>query len=189
MLAHYHAQIWNGAELARAFGVSATTVRRYLDVLADALVVRQLPPWHENISKRQVRSPKVYVADSGILHTLLGIDDRHELERHPKVGASWEGFVLRETIVRLGARREECHFWATHGGAELDLLVIRGTRRLGFEFKRTTTPSLTPSMRIAADDLRLDAVSVVHAGDRTFPLATAVRAVACSRLLQDLEPL
>ena len=189
MLAHYHAQIWNGAELARAFGVSASTVRRYLDVLSDSLVVRQLPPWHENLSKRQVKSPKVYIADSGLLHSLLGIEQREALERHPKVGASWEGFALHELIVRLGARPDECFFWATHAGAEVDLVVMRGTRRLGFEIKRTTTPTFTRSMRIAADDLALDEVTILHAGDRTFPLAEGARAVALSRLLQDLAPL
>lgn len=126
------------AELARAFGVTAATVRRYLDLLTGALVVRQLLPWHENIGKRQVKSPKVYIADSGILHTLFGLESREDLESHPKVGASWEGFVLRELILRLGARPEECFFWATHAGAKLDLLAVRGTRKHGFEIKRTS---------------------------------------------------
>ncbi len=133
MLAHYHGQIWNGAELARAFGVAATTVRRYLDVLSGALFVRQVQPWYENIGKRQVKSPKVYVADSGILHALLGIKTREDLDGHPKVGASWEGFVLIELVLHIGAFPEECFFWATHAGAELDLLIVRGNQRLGFE--------------------------------------------------------
>ena len=131
MLAHYHAQIWNGAELARAFGMSVATVRRYLDTLTAALVLRQLPPWFENLGKRQVKAPKIYVADSGLLHTLLGVETGEDLERHPKVGASWEGFALGEVITRLGARPEQCFFWATHTGAELDLLVVQGAPALG----------------------------------------------------------
>lgn len=178
MLAHYHGQTWNGAELARAFGVAATTVRRYLDLLTGTLVLRQLQPWHENLGKRQVRSPKVYVADSGLLHTLLGIESRADLLTHPKVGASWEGFALMEVIVTLGARPEECYFWATHSGAELDLLVVRGRHRFGVEIKRTTSPLLTRSMRAAQDSLRLDHLFLIHAGDHSFPLADTVDAIA-----------
>jgi len=192
MLAHYHGQLWNGAELARAFGVSGSTVRRYLDLLTGALVLRQLPPWHENVGKRQVRSPKIYVADSGLLHVLLGLDTREAVEGHPKVGASWEGFVLREILTRLGARKEESYFWATHSGAELDLLVMRGEERLGFEIKRTTAPRYTRSARSACEALRLQRLDVVHAGEESFPLAGGdqeVRAVAFRRLFEDLEPL
>ncbi len=189
MLAHYHGQIWNGSELARAFGVAQTTVRRYLDIFTAALVLRQLPPWFENLKKRQVKSPKVYLADSGILHSLLNLETRDDLLRHPKVGASWEGFVLDEIMVRLGARREECFFWATHAGAELDLLVVRGNRRLGLEIKRTSAPSMSRSMRSALSDLGLERLDVVHAGEHTYPLAERVRAVALARLDQDLEPL
>ena len=189
MLSHYHAQTWNGAELARAFGVAHSTVRRYLDALTGALVVRQLPPWHENLGKRQVKSPKVYLADSGLLHTLLGIGTRADLEGHPKIGASWEGFVLKELTRHLGAHAEECWFWATHAGAELDLLVVRGRTRLGFEIKRTTAPRLTPSMRTALTDLRLDRLTVVHAGAHAFPLGDRVRAVPFSQLAGNVEPL
>jgi predicted AAA+ superfamily ATPase len=189
MLAHYHAQVWNGAELARAFGVSAPTVRHYLDTLTAALVLRQLPPWFENLGKRQVKAPKVYIADSGLLHTLLNVQTQADLEGHPKVGASWEGFALGEVITRLGAQPEECFFWATHAGAELDLLVVRGNRRWGFEFKRTVAPRLTRSMHSALADLRLERLEVVHAGDQTFPLADTVRALALGRLLDDLGPL
>lgn len=189
MLAHYHGQTWNGAELARAFGVSESTVRRYLDALTGTFMVRQLRPWSENLGKRQVKAPKVYVADSGILHTLLGIGDRRALAKHPKIGASWEGFVLEQLARRLGAAREECHFWATHQGAELDLLVVRGVRRRGFEIKHSSTPSVSKSMRVAMDDLELDALDVIHAGKHTFPLAPGIRAVAAARLLQDVEPL
>jgi predicted AAA+ superfamily ATPase len=189
MLAHYHAQVWNASEFGRSFGVADTTVRRYLDLLSAALVVRQLPPWHENLGKRQVKSPKVYIADSGILHALLGLTTLPELERHPKVGASWEGFVIGEVIRWLGARREECWSWGTHGGAELDLLVVRGKRRLGFEVKRTSTPGVTRSMTSALKDLRLDRLDVIHAGDSTFPLAPRIRAVAMNRLLEDVPHL
>lgn len=189
MLAHYHGQTWNSSEFARSFGVADTTVRGYLDLLASAFAVRLLPPWHENIAKRQVRAPKMYIADSGLLHSLLNLTTPDDLERHPKVGASWEGFALAETVHHLGARREECWFWATHGGAELDLLVMRGGRRLGFEFKRGSAPRLTPSMRTALADLRLDRLDVIHAGEHTFPLAPRVRAVALSRLLVDVSPM
>jgi hypothetical protein len=189
MLAHYHAQVWNGAEIARAFGIAGTTVRRYLDILTAALVVRQLQPWFANLGKRQVRSPKVYLADSGLLHSLLNLPTLHDLAGHPKVGASWEGFALSEVLVRLGARPEESFFWATHGGAELDLLVVRGRRRLGFECKRTDAPRLSPSIRSVLSYLELERLDVVHAGDHTFPLGERVRALALSRLYEDLEPL
>lgn len=189
MVAHYHGQVWNGAELARAFGMSEPTVRRYLDLLTSALVLRQLPPWYENLGKRQVKSPKVYVTDSGLLHTLLNLDTYEDVVSHPKVGASWEGFILGELLVRLGARSEECYFWATHAGAELDLLIVRGRRRLGFEIKRTETPRLTASIRTALSDLNLDRLDVLHAGEHTFPLAEKVRAVAVGRLYEDVLPL
>ncbi len=189
MVAHYHGQIWNSAEFGRSFGVADTTIRHYLETLASALVVRQLPPWHENIRKRQVKAPKVYLSDSGLLHALLNLRSINDLEGHPKVGASWEGFVLEEVINRLGAEAEECYFWATHGGAELDLLVVRGVKRLGFEVKRTTSPRMTPSMRSALSDLGLTSLDVIHAGEKTFPLGERVRAVSLSRLLKDLAPL
>jgi len=189
MLAHYHGQTWNSSELARAFGVADTTVRNYLDQLTSALVVRQLQPWHENISKRQVKSPKVYIADSGILHTLLNLPEQADLDAHPKSGASWEGFAIDQIIRRLGARPDECHFWATHSGAELDLLVVRGRKRYGFEIKRTTAPKITPSMRNAFQDLSLTRLDVIHAGDHTFPIAEKIRAVPLCHLLEDLPTL
>lgn len=189
MLAHYHGQIWNASEFARSFGVSDNTVRNYLDVLSAALVVRQLPPWHENISKRQVKSPKVYITDSGILHTLLNQRTRHDLEGHPKVGASWEGFAVEQIINRIQARSEECYFWSTYSGAELDLLVVRGRRRIGFEIKRTVSPKITPSMRQALKDLRLQRIEVIHAGEDTFPLEAKIRAVSLSRVLTDFDVL
>jgi hypothetical protein len=189
MRAHYHGQIWNASEFARAFGTSEASVRRYLDVLVETFVVRRLPPWAENLSKRQVKSPKVYLADSGVLHTLLGLDGWRDLERHPKIGASWEGFGITQVLERLGARPDECFFWATHAGAELDLLVVRGRRRLGFEFKRTTAPEATRSMRIALQDLGLSSLDVVHAGKHTYLLDRRVRALSLARVLSDLHPL
>lgn len=189
MLAHWHGQVWNAAEFARSFGLSESTVRRYLDVLTAALVVRQLPPWHENIAKRQVKSPKIYLVDSGLLHTLLGLTSEEDLLGHPKFGASWEGFVLEALRRRLGARREECWFWATHSGAELDLLVVRGRTRLGFEIKRTSAPRLTRSLASARETLQLDQAFLIHAGEHSFPLAEGVQALAFSRLEADLPGL
>lgn len=189
MLAHVHGLVLNWSELGRSMGVSDMTVRRYLDTLASTFVVRLLPPWFENLSKRQVKAPKVYVADTGLLHTLLDIETRDDLEGHAKVGASWEGFAIAEVTRRLGARTDQCFFWATHAGAELDLLVVAGRRRLGFEIKLTSAPGITPSIRSALADLRLESLDVIHAGAETYPLADKVRAVALRRILKDLEPL
>jgi uncharacterized protein len=186
MLAHYHGQLFNTSELARAFGVTDKTVRHYLDVLSGALVVRQLLPFHANVGKRQVKAPKVFIRDSGLLHGLLDLRERRDLERHPKVGASWEGFLLQQVIQHLGATDDECHFWATHSGAELDLMWVRGRHRWGFEFKRTSAPSMTRSLRAAIEWLGLEETFVIHAGDRTFPLAERVTAVAAARLLDDV---
>lgn len=186
MLAHYHAQLWNGAELARAFAMSEAAVRHYLDVLSDTFMVRQLAPWHENLKKRQVRSPKVYLTDSGLLHVLLGLTSQVELERHPKVGASWEGFALEQVIARLAVRREQCFFWASHQGAELDLFVLKGGKRIGFEIKRTTVPRVTKSMRVAMADLGLARLDVVYEGDETFVLEEKIRAVPLARVFEDV---
>ena len=188
MLTHYHAQVWNGAELARAFGIAETTVKRYLDLLTNTFMVRVLPPWSENIGKRIVKTPKVYLADTGLLHALLDIPSARALGIHPKIGASFEGFALQEVVRVLRVRPEQCYFWATHQGAELDLLVVEGTRRRGFEFKRTDAPGVTRSMRIAIEDLGLETIDVVHAGVNTYPLSDAIRAVAVSRLTTDLVP-
>ncbi len=175
MIAHYHAQIWSGAELARALAIGQATVRRYLDLMTGVFMVRQLPPWHENLAKRQVKSPKVYVRDSGLLHTLLGIRDQRELDLHPKVGASWEGFVLEE-VLRAWVP-DDAYFWATHQGAELDLLLFKRGRRIGVECKRMDAPTLTPSMRIALADLKLDRLIVVYPGERRYALADNVDVV------------
>ena len=167
--AHWHGQVWNSSEFARSFGVADTTVRRYLDILTSALVIRQLQPWHENIAKRQVKAPKVYLRDAGVLHALLGIDSMQALNSHPKSGASWEGFLLDAVIDRLRLEDEHVHFWATHTGAELDLMLTRGTRRIGVEIKRTAAPRVTPSIRSALRDLGLAEVIVVHAGRESRP--------------------
>ena len=189
MLAHYHAQVWNSSEFARSFAVADTTVRNYLDVLSAALVVRQLQPWHENISKRQVKSPKVYLSDTGILHALLNLRTLRDVEGHPKLGASWESFVIEQVIRRLQVHSEECFFWATYSGAELDLLIVRGRIKIGFEVKRTSSPRVTPSMQHAIKDLKLNRLDVIHAGDETFPMKEKIRAVAMRNILKDLSPL
>jgi predicted AAA+ superfamily ATPase len=189
MLAHVHAQILNWSELGRSMAVSDMTVRHYVDILASAFMVRVLPPWHENLSKRQVKAPKLYIRDCGLLHALLDIETVDQLERHPKLGASFEGFCVEALLTRLGARPDQAYFWATHSGAELDLLVIAGGRRRGFEIKRSVAPRVTPSMLSAAKDLHLDSLDVIHAGHETFPLARGIRAVALSRLLTDVKPL
>ncbi len=181
MVAHYHGQTWNGAELSRALAVSQSTVRRYLDALTNALVVRQLAPWFENISKRQVRSPKVYVRDSGLLHRLLGINQQVDLLSHPKVGASWEGFVIEQLVTLLELR--DPAFWSTHGGAELDLFAMVNNKRVGFEIKRSDQPSITPSIRAALVDLQLDHLFVIHAGTKHFGLHPDVTAVPAAEVL------
>lgn len=180
MVAHFHAQIWNAAEPARALGVNPSTTRRYLDLLTDAMMVRQLQPWHANLGKRQVRSPKVYVRDSGLLHQLLGLGTEKALLSHPKLGASWEGFVVEQLLAV--EPHDEAWFWATHQGAEIDLLLRRGDRLLGVECKRADAPRITPSIRIAKDDLGLDRVAVVYPGDKRYRLADRVEAVPLATL-------
>ncbi|MGQ0845625.1 MAG: ATP-binding protein [Sporichthyaceae bacterium] len=180
MLAHSHGQVWNGSRFGSSFGVSHTTVRRYLDLLTAALVVTQLQPWHENVGKRQVKSPKVYLNDSGLLHALLDLPDRAAIESHPVLGASWEGFVLAQLAAVTDTRPEQRFFWATHGGAEIDLLIVRGTERIGVEIKRTSAPKLTASLRSAIETLHLDRAYLVHAGPHSFPLAERVEAVAAA---------
>ncbi len=189
MLAHSHGQIWNASAFARSFGLADTTVRRYLDILTSTFVARQLAPWHANIRKRQVKSPKVYVTDSGLLHALLNLGDLDQVEAHPVVGTSWEGFAAKIVQQRLDVRSDECFFWATHAGAEIDLVVVRGSTRLGFEFKKTVAPRTTRSMHTALADLDLDRIDVIHAGDETFPLTVRIRALPLVRAYDDLDPL
>lgn len=187
MLAHYHAQIWNGAELARALGTSEHTVRGYLDLLTGTFLVRQLAPWFENLGKRQYKAPKVYVRDSGLLHSLLGVDSQADLEGHPKYGASWEGFVLEQILSVTGV--EQAFFWGTHAGAELDLLLLRRGRRYGIEIKMSAAPQMTKSLHIAMADLHLERAWVVYPGQQTYPLDRRVEAVGLPAILDILARL
>lgn len=180
MLAHYQGQTWNAAEPARALGVSQSAVRRHLDLLTDALVVRQLVPFHANLKKRQVKSPKIYLRDTGLLHQLLGIGTPQALMNHPKVGASWEGFVIEQILMTES--HDEAFFWATHQGAEMDLLLRRGDELIGVECKRTDSPRVTPSIRTAFADLGLDRVIVIYPGTKRYPLAERVEAVPLEML-------
>ncbi len=175
MVAHFHGGIWNAADFARSLGTSEPTARRYLDVLGGTFLVRILPPWHENIAKRQVKAPKVYLRDSGLLHTLLGLETFRELTRHSKLGASWEGFALEQVLSVAG--QTEAYFWGTHAGAELDLLLHRRGRRWGFEMKYSDVPQVTRSMRIAMEDLRLERLWIVHPGAKSYPLDRGIEAL------------
>ena len=177
MLSHTHTQILNLSELGRSLSVADTTVRRYLDILTGTYMVRQLQPWFENISKRQVRSPKLYFRDAGILHAFLGTNSYEDLSTHPKLGASWEGFCVEEIIRFHHARDEDVFFWATHGTAELDLLVLHNGKKIGYEVKYTSRPRVTKSMRIACTDIGLDQLTVIYPGTDRFPLAEKIEAV------------
>ncbi|OQW95074.1 MAG: hypothetical protein BWK77_08180 [Verrucomicrobia bacterium A1] len=187
MLAHYHGQVWNGSEIGRSLGMAHTTVRRHLDVLCGAFMMRQLPPWFENAGKRVVKAPKVYVRDSGLLHALLRLPDDGALAGHPKRGASWEGFALEQTLRTTGER--DVYFWATHGGAELDLMLVRRGRRYGMEFKYGDAPSMTKSMHVALKDLKLERLLAVHAGKDGFQMADKAEALPLSRLAERLADL
>lgn len=180
MLAHYHGQTWNAAEASRSFGVSDMTVRRYLDILEGVFMIRVLQPWYANLHKRQIKSPKIYFRDSGLLHTLLGIHSELDLYTHPKIGASWEGYAIEETIKAV--RPDEAYFWGTHNGAELDLLLLKDGKRLGVECKRKDAPRLTPSMKIAMEDLGLDRLIVFYPGQRAYPLAERIEVMPITRL-------
>lgn len=164
MLTHYHGNIFNASEIGRSMDLSYKTIRYYTDILTSTLMIRQLQPWFENISKRQVKSPKIFFRDSGIYHTLLGIEKASSLVTHPKLGSSWEGFALEELIGHHQIDPSDCYFWATHAHAELDLLIFKKGRRLGFEFKYTDSPKITKSMKIAMDDLNLDELILIHPG-------------------------
>jgi len=180
MLCHFHGQIWNASELARSLAANEKTARHYLDILAGAYMVRVLPAWHENIGKRQVKSSKVYLRDSGLLHAMLDIRTRAQLESHPHYGASWEGFALEQTLARFGDRH--AWFWATQRGAELDLMVLHEGRRIGFEFKCADAPGMTRSLGIALTDLKLDRVFVVYPGATRYPLSERVEAIPLSEI-------
>ncbi len=183
MLAHYHGQTWNGSELSRALGVSDKTVSRYLDILEGTFMAFRVMPWHTNLGKREVKAPKVYVSDTGLLHSLLGIGEQDALLAHPKCGASWEGFVVKEIIRCANAKRGEVFFWGVHAGGELDLLILQDGSRLGFEIKLTKSPKLTASMRNSKAALALDHLYVICHGDGVpWPLAQDVTAVPAACL-------
>lgn len=170
MLVHYHGQIFKSTDIASSLGVSHHTVRKYLDILVGTFMVRLLPAWFENLSKRQVKSPKVYFRDSGILHGLLGIQTEEELHLYPRLGAYWEGFALENLLREIGARTEECYFWSTQSGAELDLLWVKGGKKIGFEFKYTDGVKITPSMKHALQDLSLEHLYVIYPGKESYPI-------------------
>jgi hypothetical protein len=185
MVANAHGQVWNASSFARSLGVSGHTVRRYLDILAGAYVLRVLPPWFENLKKRQVKAPKIFVRDSGLLHALLQVHDLDALSGHPKVGASWEGFAVEQILGALETR--DAYFWAAHSGAELDLFVLHRGRRLGFEVKLADAPGFSRSMRAALEDLRLDLLYVVVPGGPTYDLEDRVTVTTLAAIEADLR--
>ncbi|MGE5892874.1 MAG: ATP-binding protein [bacterium] len=187
MLAHYHGQIWNAADPARSLGVSEPAVRRYLDILSGVFMIRQLLPWHANLKKRQVRAPKIYFRDTGLLHNLLGLRSENELLSHPKSGASWEGYVIEETIK--STEPDEVYYWATHSGAEIDLLLLKDGRMLGVECKRMDAPKVTPSMRHALDDLNIEQIAVIYPGSKSYPLSDRVTAVPMEAVAEGMRGL
>jgi predicted AAA+ superfamily ATPase len=187
MVAHYHGRTVNYSEIGRSFGASDNTIRKYIDLLSATFMIRQLQPWHENINKRQVKAPKIYIRDSGIFHTLLGIEQNEALQFHPKLGPSWEGFAIEEIIRHYGAPDEECYFWSAYGRAELDLLILNSTKRIGFEIKHTDTPRVTRSLCTAGDDLKVDELYIVHPGKDRFPLDRGIEAVGLSAILEGIR--
>jgi predicted AAA+ superfamily ATPase len=186
MLAHYHGQVWNSAELARSIGTKEDTARKYLDILTGAFLVRQLQPWFENVGKRLVKSPKVYIRDSGILHVLLGLKDRTQILSHPKLGFSWEGFVLEQIIGMTGTHRE-VFFYKTHGGAELDCLIIKDGKRYGFECKYADSPLSTKAMHVVSEDIGLKRLWVVYPGERTYSLSDKIEVIPLGKIRHIME--
>lgn len=187
MLSHYHGQTWNGSELGRALGVSDKTVRNYVDLLSGTYMVRQLPPWFENIAKRQVKAPKIYLRDTGILHQLLHLSSETALLGYPKYGASWEGFAMEQILAKTGER--DAYFWSTHNGAELDLMLMRNGKRYGFEFKYSDAPATTRSMHIAIETLNLDTLWVIHPGKTNYPLTDQIKVVGIENLYREIKEL
>jgi len=186
MLVHYHGQTFNASEIGSSLGVSDTTASRYLDLLAGTFMVRRLRPWFANIGKREVKRPKIYFRDSGVLHSLLGATEREQLLVHPKLGASWEGFALEEVVRLHTADEEDVYFWGVHGQAELDLLIVRGGEKLGFEFKYGSAPRLTRSLARARELLELEKLTVVCPGEDDYPLADGVRVRGLTALVREL---
>lgn len=182
MVANNHGNILNTTELSAPLSISHHTVKKYIDILSGTFMIRVLTPWFENITKRQVKSPKVYIRDSGLLHALVGVHNYEQLLVYPKFGASWEGFSLEEVIKRQKARSEECFFWATQGGAELDLLIVKDGKKIGFEFKYTDQPKITKSMMSALEDLALDHLYMIHPHDHTFSLSSKITALSLGEL-------
>ncbi len=182
MLAHYHGNIMNYSEIGKSLAVSDVTVKRYLDILETLFVVRVLKPWYENIKKRQVKTPKIYIRDSGILHALLGIKG-DEVRLHPKTGSSWEGFALEEVVHHLNAEKEDCYFWATHNNAELDLMICKDGKKIGIEFKYTDSPKITSSMRIALEELHLDELYIIIPLEENFLIAENVRVMGLKNFI------
>ncbi len=175
MLAHYHGNIFNASEIGRSFGASDVTMRNYLDLLTGTFMIRELQPWYENLGKRQVKSPKVFFRDSGILHSLLNISSHSDLVVHPKLGVSWEGFALEQIIRAHKVNSEHCYFWATHGGAEVDLLIQKKGKLLGFECKYSDAPKMTKSMQVALNDLKLAELHIIYPGDLDYALSDKVK--------------
>jgi predicted AAA+ superfamily ATPase len=185
MLTHCHANIFNASDLGRSLDLSHNTIKEYADILTNTLMIRQLQPWFENISKRQVKSPKIYFRDSGIFHHHLGVKKKNDLLLHPKLGASWEGFVLEEIIRVSGANPNECYFWATHADAELDLLIIKNGKRFGFEIKYSRTPKMTRSIHVVLEDLKLEKLFVIYPGEKNFPLNEKVEVYGAEHFLKN----
>jgi uncharacterized protein len=183
MLSHFHGQIFNANEISKSLGISNHTARKYLDVLKGTFMVRILFPWFENLKKRQVKSPKIYFRDSGILHSLIGIKNYDELSNNPKLGSFWEGFALEEIIRQLNTTDEENYFWSTQQGAELDLLIVKGGKRIGFEFKFSDKPKITKSMMISSKDLKLDHLYLIFPGNDDFPLSDNITAYGLEKAL------
>lgn len=188
MIAHYHGNIFNASEIGKSLGLNHKTIRSYTDILVGTFMLREIPAWFENISKRQIKSPKIYFRDSGILHYLLNIPDENSLYHHPKLGASWEGFALESVIRHHEAVDGEYYFWATQGQAELDLLIIKNGKRLGFEFKYTDMPKITKSMTIAIENLKLDNLFIIFPGKKSFPLTAHINAVGLEDYLGLFNP-
>lgn len=186
MLAHYHGNILNQSELGRAFSTSENTVKHYLDILTGTFMVRQLQPWWENISKRQVKSPKIYLRDSGILHSLLGIQSKEELLINPKIGSSWEGFALEQIISAHRLPHHQCYFWSTYSGAELDLLLHIKGKPIGFEIKYSDAPKITKSMKIALDELSLHHLYVIYPGEVDYPLSEKISVINLQKYINNL---
>ncbi len=184
MSAHYTGGIWNSSEIGRSLGEAHTTVRRHLDALSGALVVRVLEPWYENVGKRLVKSPKVYIRDSGLLHTLLGIGDRRQLDGHPVVGGSWEGFIIEQLLSQLPKAR--AYYWRTQAGAELDLLLFLKGRRIGIEIKRADAPKMTASMGSALEDLELNRLLVIYPGSVRYTLRPKVEVMSLAQCVAEL---